>query len=227
MRAVFVGASSFTLMTVRLLLRHRHEVVIIEKDETLIDTLAEELNCGFIHGDGGRPAILREANPEATDVLYCLTDQDQTNILASLAGRSMGYRRVVTKITDPELEHLCLELGLTDTIIPSRTIGRYLADTLEGQDPLELSTMIRDEARVLSFVVHAENTGPLEELELPKRCRVVCVYRDGAMVLPEDESLKLHAHDEIVFIAHRDAVEALREFWTPPATEEAKSRGVA
>ena len=218
MRAVFVGASSFTLMTVRLLLRHRHEVVIIEKDESLITTLADELNCGFLHGDGGKPAILREANPEATDVLYCLTDQDQTNILASLAGRSMGYKRVVTKIDDPELEHLCLELGLTDTIIPSRTIGRYLADTLEGQDPLELSTMIRDEARVLSFVVHAENTGALDEMDLPKRCRMVCVYRDGEMILPDGESVKLRPDDEIVFIAHRDAVGALRERWAPTAT---------
>ncbi|TQV61523.1 MAG: hypothetical protein FNT29_11295 [Halothiobacillaceae bacterium] len=106
--------------------------------------------------------------------------------------------------------------------MPSRTIGRYLADMFEGRDPLELSTMIREEARVLSFVVHAENAGPLDGMELPKRCRVVCLYRDGTMILPEDEGVKLRANDEIVFIAHRDAVEALRARWTPPAEEPGK-----
>ncbi|MEW6764390.1 MAG: TrkA family potassium uptake protein [Pseudomonadota bacterium] len=217
MRAVFVGASSFTLMTVRQLLKHRHEVIIIEKDEEVIHSLAEALNCGFLHGDGGKPAILREADPESTDVLFCLTNQDQANILASLVGRSLGFKRVVTKINDPELEHICLELGLTDTIVPSRTIGRYLADMFEGHDPLELSTMIREEAHVLSFVVRAGNEGPLAELKLPKRCRVVCLYRDGALILPDEEDIKLKEDDEIVIIAHREAVEALRERWVPPA----------
>lgn len=223
MRAVFVGASSFTLMTVRQLLRQRHEVVIIEKDEELISTLAEELDCGFLHGDGGKPSILREANPEATDVLYCLTNEDQSNIIASLVGRSLGFKRVVTKIDDPQLEHICLELGLTDTIIPSRTIGRYLADMFEGQDPLELSTMIRDEARVLSFVVREANEGPLSELSLPKRCRVVCLYREGAMILPNGEDVKLKTDDEIVIIAHRNAVAELRERWAPPADNSGKT----
>ncbi|HES76881.1 MAG TPA: TrkA family potassium uptake protein [bacterium] len=213
MRAVFVGAGSTTLMTVRQLLKRQHEVIIIERDEEVIRNLAEELGCGFLHGDGGKPAILREADPEHTDVLFCLTDQDQTNILASLVGRSLGFKRVVTKINDPELEHICDELGLTDTIVPSRTIGQRLADMLEGQDPLELSTMIREEARVLSFVVRKNDEAALRELKLPKRSRVVCLYRDGALILPEDEDLKLREDDEVIIIAHRDTVAELRRHW--------------
>lgn len=54
-------------------------------------------------------ALLREADPSRTDFLFCLTGNDQTNILASLAGRSLGYGRVVPKIDDPEFEHLCIE----------------------------------------------------------------------------------------------------------------------
>ncbi len=221
MRAVFIGAGSFTLMAARLLLKRGHEVVIVEKDEELIHNLAEELDCGFLHGDGAKPAILREANPEGTDVLYCLTGQDQTNILASLVGRSLGFRRVIPKISDPEFEHICLELGLNDTIIPSRTIGRYLADMFEGRDPLELSTMIRDEARVLSFVARESDAGPLADLGLPKRSRVVCIYRQGALILPNGEDMSIKPGDEIVIIVHRDAVDALRERWaTPPAPPE-------
>ncbi len=223
MRAVFVGASPTTLMTARQLLKRRHEVVIIEQDENVIRELSEALNCGFLHGDGGRPGILREANPESTDVLFCLTHQDQANILASLVGRSLGFKRVVTKINDPELEHICLELGLTDTIVPSRTIGRYLADMFEGRDPLELSTMIREEARVLSFVVREADEGPLSELKLPKRCWVVYLYRESSMILPDGEDVKLRADDEIVIIAHCDAVEALRARWATPVDAREKA----
>ena len=137
MRVVFVGAGNLALMTARLLLKRGHEVVIIEADKALVQELPEQLDCGIIHGDGSKPAILREAGPNETDVLFCVTGSDQANIIAALVGRSLGFERVVTKIDDPEFEHICLELGLESTIIPSRTIGRHLADMCEGRDPLD------------------------------------------------------------------------------------------
>ncbi len=149
MRAVLIGAGSVAVATARQLLAHGHEVVIIERDKDRIDALMGDLDCGYIHGDGSRPAILREAGPEHSDLLFCLTGSDQANIIASLVGRSLGFRRVVTKIDDPAFEHICIELGLDGTIIPARTIGQHLADMAEGQEPPELSTMNREEARGL------------------------------------------------------------------------------
>jgi trk/ktr system potassium uptake protein len=128
MRVVFIGASSLAVVTAKLMRERGDEVVIIEHDKDHIDALTEELDCGFLHGDGSKPAILREADPNGTDVLFALTDNDQANILASLVGRSLGFKRVVTKIQDGELEHICKELGLEDIIVPSRTIGRFLAE---------------------------------------------------------------------------------------------------
>ena len=128
MRVVFIGASSLAVLTAKLMRERGDEVVIIEHDKDHIDALTEELDCGFLHGDGSKPAILREADPNGTDVLFALTDNDQANILASLVGRSLGFKRVVTKIQDAELEHVCKELGLEDIIVPSRTIGRFLAE---------------------------------------------------------------------------------------------------
>lgn len=214
MRAVFVGAGSLVVKTAHLLLGRGHEVVIVERDKERIDALSQELDCGFLHGDGSKPAILREADPGQTDVLYCLTNNDQANIIASLVGRSLGFGRVVTKIEDPEFEHICIELGLENTIIPARTIGRYLADMFEGKDPLELSTMIRDEARGFSFVARKEDEMRIDELELPKNSRVICIYRNDKFLLADSDTA-LKTGDEVVIITHRDNLTALAERWTP------------
>ena len=128
MRAVFVGTSELTLHTSQLLVDGGHEVVIIESDRERIDEVTKLIDCGVLHGDGSKPAILREANPTQTDILFCLTNNDRTNIIASLVGRSLGFCRVITAIEDPEFETICIELGLEDVIIPMQTIGRYLAD---------------------------------------------------------------------------------------------------
>lgn len=214
MRAVFIGAGSLTVMTARQLLRHGHEVVIIDEDKARLDEIATELDCGLLHGNGSKPAVLREADAEHTDLLFCLTGNDQTNILASLVGRSLGFPRIVTRIEDPELEHICIELGLENTIIPARTIGRFLADLFEGRDPLELSTLIRDEARIYSFVAHTEDEGELKDLALPNRSRVICIYREGAFLLPGGDD-KIKDGDEVVVITHRNSLPELVERWGP------------
>ncbi|NIR59617.1 MAG: TrkA family potassium uptake protein [Gammaproteobacteria bacterium] len=212
MRAVFVGGGSLAVMTARLLLERGHEVVIIERDKERITALSEDLDCGFLHGDGSKPAILEEADPGRTDLLFCLSGNDQANILASLVGRSLGFERVVTKIEDPAFEHICIELGLEDTIIPGRTIGRYLADMLEGQDPLELSAMIKAGARVFSFVAREEDAVPIEALDLPGRARVICLYRDERFLYADAET-KLKPGDEVVVLADRKALPALHDRW--------------
>jgi trk/ktr system potassium uptake protein len=212
MRAVFIGAGAIAVMTARTLIKRGHEVVIIERDKGRIDALSESLDCGFIQGDGSKPAILREADPERTDFVFCLTGNDQSNIIASLVGKSLGFKRTVTRIEDPEFEHICIGLGLADTIVPARTIGRYLADMFAGHDPLELSAMIKDEARVLSFVVKEDEAGTVESLKLPKDSRVVCCYRDGKFTLPESRD-ELRVDDEVVVITHSRNVSELKERW--------------
>jgi trk system potassium uptake protein TrkA len=199
-------------MTARFLLRRRHEVVIIERNKERIESLAGELDCGFLLGDGSKPALLREADPERTAVLFCLTGNDQANILASLVGRSLGFARIVTKIDDPEFEHICIELGLEDMIIPSRTIGRYLADLFQGMNLLDLSGVIKDEARIFTFVARHDDELSLDELKLPARSRLVCLYRGGKFVPLQDDS-RLQEDDEVVLITHADNLPELHERW--------------
>jgi len=152
-------------------------------------------------------------------VLFCLTDSDQANLISSLVGRSLGFKRVIPSLQDPEFEGICSELDLKDTILPSRTISRYLADMVEGVDILELSTVIKGEARFFTFTVVKEKGKHLADLDLPKNARVICYYRDGRFFLAEEET-KLHKGDEMVILTHSECIDDLRERWNP---KEAKN----
>ena len=213
MRAVFIGAGELTLMTARQLLARGFEVVIIEADKVRIEDLTADIDVGFIHGDGSKPAILREANPTATDFLFSLTGNDQHNIIASLVGRSLGYPRVVTRIEDPSYEHICVELGLEDVVVPDYTISRYLADYCEGRNPLELSAAIKGEARLFSFITREQDEGTLQDLKLPQGSKAMFLYRDEKMIIC-DESVSLHKNDEVVVICNSQALPALQERWS-------------
>ena len=212
MRIVIVGASSLAVATAAILLQRGHEVVIVERDKERIAALSETLDCGFVLGDGSKPAILREVGPSDADALLCLTNHDQENILSALVGRSLGFPRVVPRIEDPEFEHICVELGLTDTIIPVQAMARTLADTLVGLDILELATFIRGEVRFFPFVARAEDAGPVEALELPADAGVICLYRGDGFLIPK-EGTKIAKGDEGVLITHSRNLPILRERW--------------
>jgi trk system potassium uptake protein TrkA len=126
MRLVFLGASALAVKATHELIEAGHEVVIIERDAGRIKELSGTLDCAFLQGDGSKPDVLKEADPGRTDILYCITSHDQTNIIASLIAKNLDIPRVVTMIEDEEFLPICEELGLKDTIIPLRTISRHL-----------------------------------------------------------------------------------------------------
>lgn len=233
MRIALVGAGTVAVATARIVIEEGHDVIIVERDRDRIAALEEELDCGFIHGDGSKPAILREVGPEETDVLICLSDNDQDNILASLVGRTLGFGRVVTKIADSELLPICNELGLEDTIIPTFTTARRLADMIEGRDSVDLSGMLRGEVRLFRFFAREEDAVAASELGLPKRSRAIFLYRDDAF-MPVEGDTKLKKGDEVVLLTTRDALDALHDRWggdrtgardrPPPGVEDGGDR---
>jgi trk system potassium uptake protein TrkA len=220
MRTVFVGAGKVSIGTAKALIKKGHEVVIIETDKARIDEVSEEMDCSFLQGDGSQPNILREVNPAHTDFLFCFTDSDQANVISSLVGRSLGFKRVVTSIGDPQFEGICHELGLKDTIIPSRTISRYLEDMVGGGENVELSTVIKDEARFFTLIAKEEDAVTAKDLKLPADAKVICYYRDGKFS-HADEETTFRIGDEVVILTHSKNMPALQERWQPkPAQEE-------
>jgi trk system potassium uptake protein len=189
MRAVFVGAGSLAVMTARHLLKRGHEVVMIESDKERIEALAEELDCGFLHGDGAaswrccaKPILQRPISCSASPATI-----RPTSWRALPAARSLGFGRVVPKIDDPEFEHLCI-------------------------DHMEIIARVKDEARVFSFIAREEDEKRINELDLPQDSRVMFFYRDEKFTLPQLDS-KLKRGDEVMLITHSRNTGKLQQRW--------------
>ena len=213
MKVAVVGASALGVATARSLIAHGHEVVLVDLDRDRLEELVDELDCGFVHGDGTRPAILHEADPAGTGLLYCLTDNDQSNILAALVGRSLGFGRVVARVESPDFEHLCMELGLGDVVVPDRYVADVLAGMVEGEQSNQLSGYLRGPARLFGFVAAADEAGPVADLKPPAGARLACVYRAGDMLAPGDDAV-LAVGDEVVLLAHERTFETLTQRWS-------------
>jgi trk/ktr system potassium uptake protein len=213
MRIVFSGAGPMTVIAARVMIKQGHEIIIIEVDKEKIDRLSDELDCSFVQGDASKPAILSQVNPKDCDFLFCLTDSDQANIITALLGRSMGFKRVVPSIEDDELQQLCSELELEDTIIPVRTMSQYLENMVRGLDNIELSTFLKHDARLFTFVARKKDTNKISEMDLPEDSQVIFIYRDERFKFVNDETV-LKKADEVVILTHSKNLPDLNERWT-------------
>jgi trk system potassium uptake protein TrkA len=213
---VLIGADSAAEVAARILVERGHRLVMVHTDRERIDELSDKLDCSFLHGDGSNPAILREAGPKEADVLVCMSNHDQANIIAGLVGRSLGFGRIVTVIANSEYENICLELGLEETIIPVEMIGRDMADMVEGEDSLEFASVIKGEAQVFKVLVTEEDEGSIDELKLPSKAKAICYYRDGEFYLV-DQQTQLCKNDELVLLTYRSVLPDLQARWNPPS----------
>jgi trk system potassium uptake protein TrkA len=218
MRAIFVGASSVTVMAASQLLKGGHDVVIIEEDEKRIAELEEELDCGFVHGNGSRPAVLEELSPGENDALFCLSGDDQDNIIASLVGQTMNFSRIITKIEDPDYQGICTKLGLDDVIVPDRDVGERLADMVEGHDVAQLNAAVEGGIRFFHFIAREDTAGKTSGLNLPGDSRVIVITRDGEsrIVAEEDD---IGEGDKVLVITHKRYLHELKQAFSESPAE--------
>jgi len=223
MRIVFSGATPLTIITARTLIRQGHGVIIIEADKEKIDQISDELDCSFLHGDSAKPAVLSQVDPKNSDILFCLANSDQMNIITSLLGRSMGFKRVITSIADTDLVQLCRELGLEDTIVPIWAMSRHLDNMVRGLDNINLSALLKEDARFFTFTAGEEDAMPVSELGLPKDAKVIFYYRNNKFHFAGDDT-KLDKGDEIVILTHCKNLPDFNERWYPKEASNKDTR---
>lgn len=213
MRIVFIGASHRTILTTRMLLEEGHDVVIVEKDGDKIERLSDNLDCGFIHDDGGKPQVLKDLSAENTDILFCIADSDRDNIIASLIARNIGYERIITSLENPEYEAVAEDLEFAETIVPDREVARALFDMASGRTRFELSSQFKPNVRFLSYTVARDGPATAADLDLPEAARVVAVNR-GDETLLTDPSMALEPDDVVIVLCAEDAAGELEERWS-------------
>lgn len=146
MRIVLAGLNHMSIEAARQFMEDGADVILIDPDKERFEELAGDLDIAFLQGDGGRPEVLADANPEDVDVMYCLADDDKDNIIAALVGRAAGAERVIPKIEDRSYDPICDEIGLKERIDPDRSVARALVNMVgKHEDGLETEDVEAEE----------------------------------------------------------------------------------
>ena len=123
-RIVIIGCGNVGLGVAQALETRTESVRVkmIERSRECAERAADALDRTIVlNGDGLDSGLLDEANIATADAVLAVTDDDKTNLLASVRAKEMGCPMAITLINDPTLIPLMSPLDIDAYINPRAT----------------------------------------------------------------------------------------------------------
>ncbi|MCR9067443.1 MAG: Trk system potassium transporter TrkA [Rhodobacteraceae bacterium] len=205
-RVLIIGGGNVGLVVARDLEKgaNRVRTRVIELDRGNAERAADALERTIVlHGDGLDIELLREAGVDRADAVLCVTDDDKTNLLASVRAKAVGAKMSIALVNDPSLVPLMGPLNIDAHVNPrSTTVSSILRHIRHGRVRGVYS--IGDaEAEVIEAQVLS--TSPLagraiRDIDFPEGVLVGAVQKDGKVIRPTG-STRIEEGDTVAIFA--------------------------
>lgn len=190
LRVVIVGGGHVGYHTAKRLDRRGHDVLIVEKDDDRVAFLNDQYVATVVHGEGGRPSILREARLERADVVAALTSYgSMTNLgICMTAQRIAPEIRTVARIDhgdEEEYEEMADAVVYPEELAAHAAANEVIAVSDGGVRTIEEMT---DKLELVEITVAegAPAAGKtLEAVSFPRGALVVAEQGSGEFPVPE------------------------------------------
>ncbi|WP_439155871.1 Trk system potassium transporter TrkA [Yoonia sp.] len=210
-RVVIIGGGNVGLAVARALEARtdRVRVKVIEKNREFAERAADALDRTIVlHGDGLDSALLQEANISGADAVLAVTDDDKTNLLASVRAKEMGCAMAISLINDPTLVPLMGPLDIDAYINPrATTVSSILRHIRHGRVRGVYSI---GDAEAEMIEAQVLGTSPIagqriRDVAFPEGTLIGGVMKNGQIVRPTGET-RIEEGDVIAIFAMADDV---------------------
>jgi len=206
---IMIAGGGIVGMTLAAKLSQKFSTKIIEKDLIRSKYLSESLeNTVVLNDDISDESLLDNEGIEEVDYFCSVTNDDQMNILSAKLAKDLGAKKSIAIIN--KLSYRKLVSKEIDVVISPEdvTIGSILA-SVRTSDVVKVHSLGFGEAELLEIIIHGDSKTSkvvgkkVSELELPSGCRIGAVYRQGKIILL-NEDLNIKSNDRlIIYLLHK------------------------
>ena len=216
MRIVVVGAGKVGRVLTEQLAAEKHDIVVIDQDTDLIESLVNIYDVRGVVGNGGCYDVQKDAFEDGADLLIATTSSDETNLLACLVAKKLGTPHTIARIRNPEYEKqlhfMREELGLSMVVNPEKATAREIARVLRFPSAIKREQFCRQRFELVEYRVNEGN--PLEGLQLSDLYRnirvkiLICAVARGQQTIIPTGATVLQKGDKIYLTASARELES-------------------
>ena len=198
-----------------------YNIKIIEYSTDRAEFLSEQLNKTVVlNGSATDQELLLDENIDKTDVFIALTNDDETNIMASLLAKRLGARKVMTLISNPVYADLMQGGEIDIAISPQQATTSSLLSHVRKGDTESVHSLRRGAAEVLEFVVHGDEKSSkvvgraIGDIKSPPGVTLAALVRNGEVIIARHNTVIETEDHVIVFVVDKEKTKAVEKLFS-------------
>lgn len=213
-RAVLIGGGSVGFMLAEKLEQAGIRSTIIESDKDRCHFLANNLKKALVlNGDGTDFELLESESVGTADVIICVTNNDEKNLLCSLLVKQISSGRVITRVNSTQTALLFERAGVDVVVSPRQSALRKLMNRVQTHDVDILALIESGQGEVLRVTLpESFHNKKIVELTFSASAIIGAIQRDRQIIIPQGETLLQSGDLLVVFTVASDA-EAIKKMF--------------
>jgi len=160
MYVIIAGAGIIGQEIIKMLVENKHDVVAVDEDEQVCETVYTETGALTINGDATDIHVLERAGAAKSDVLVCLMHNPADNIACTLVAKSLGVPRVLARLRNPSYEDAYKLAGVTSII--------KMADLLVNELMMEI-----EQPKIRKIVTLGGGRADIYAVKIPRGAKAI------------------------------------------------------
>ena len=226
MRIVICGAGSVGQYLVERLIQERHDIVVIDTNEKILENISSDYDVQAVRGNASSLKILKKAGVSSADVFIAVTDSDETNLITCLLADSLTSNlRKIARVRELTADNANLSetiAGVFDHFSnPDFEAVSMLSRLIDLPGAVEVMEFAQ--RRLLVVGIMLEESSQLNGCrlrELPQRVDmsnllVAAITRGGHLIVPRGED-RLASGDELYVVVPTKRVSSIYQLMSEP-----------
>lgn len=213
MYIIVVGGGKVGYYLTKNLLNEGHEVLLIERDVSKVETYSDRFGSVVLAGDGAEAAVLAAAGAARADVVVAVTGEDEDNlVVCQVAKAKFHVGRTIARVNNPKNEQLFRLLGIDVTVSQTNHILNLIEQAIPERSFVHLLSLRHADLAIIEATIGEDSpvvNQSIDEIELPVDCLVAAIARGADLIVPHGET-KILAGDDIIAVTQRAEEDELR-----------------
>ncbi len=168
-----------------------------------------------MHGDGTDLELLEGESVHDADVVVCVTNNDEKNLLCSLLIKQLGsVQRIITRVSNARTGQLFERVGIDVVVSPMESALTALLNRVQAQDVDILALVEGGQGEVLRLTLPGSFPATrLIDLDIEVQAIIGVVKRGRRLIIPNGETV-IQAGDRLKIFTMAEDAETVKTLFT-------------
>ncbi len=215
MKSIIIGGGKIGYYLVKTLKERKYDVVLIEHDKCLCQTIAEDFNINIICGDGTDIDVLKDAGIDEAEVVACVTGTDEENlVICQIVKATFNVSKTIARINNPKNIAMFKALGVDKTVCSTEVIANLIEYEFDKDNFKVIQSFERGSMILVEIKIDKDNNWHgnfIKDLELPEECVITSVLREEKVIYPRGNTRILELDNILVLTNNTGLIELKKQ----------------